>query len=73
MLQTKADECAITVRVQYFGAMRAAAGTHEEEPEVSADSTVYRLFNGLCGTCGEAFRCEVFRRKPTSGDSRRSS
>jgi molybdopterin converting factor small subunit len=42
--------------------MRAAAGTNEEEREISADSTVHQLLDGLCGTYGEAFRGEVFRR-----------
>ncbi|MCL2508907.1 MAG: MoaD/ThiS family protein [Oscillospiraceae bacterium] len=47
------------VRVQYFGSIRAAAGTPEEETARGENATVFQLLLELADAYGKAFRGEI--------------
>ena len=49
-----------TARVQYFGAIGAAAGKREEKVEFAPHTTAYELLQKLAGGYGKRFRGEIF-------------
>jgi len=48
-----------SIRIQYFGSIRAAAQRSEDEAALAGDTTVYRLLLRLADGYGEGFRGEV--------------
>jgi len=55
------------VRVQFFGAIRAAAGKSGDEVELPPDVTICGLLHGLTDSYGKSFGEELFDENGLSG------